>query len=203
MKTNIAIVKKPFEIEGDESYDVGSEAIILTAFNTETEYAVASDMHGYTLISKAFFEPYEESSTDVVTENNKNMSADKLMIGDLVIFNSFHHGSNHKVITAVSIISEQDILTEYGHSKGDNLEPIKLTHEILVKNGFVEDQLGYFKIGKGEYNEIYLCEVSYGFVLCCKLFGSIDEYVYLFDCEYVHELQHTLKSFGIKKKIVL
>ena len=24
MKTNIAIVKKPFEIEGDESYDVGS-----------------------------------------------------------------------------------------------------------------------------------------------------------------------------------
>ena len=35
MKTNVAIVKKPFEIEGDESYDVGSEAIILTAFNTK------------------------------------------------------------------------------------------------------------------------------------------------------------------------
>ena len=35
MKTNVAIVNKPFEIEGDESYDVGSEAIILTAFNTK------------------------------------------------------------------------------------------------------------------------------------------------------------------------
>ena len=35
MKTNVAIVKKPFEIEGDESYDAGSEAIILTAFNTK------------------------------------------------------------------------------------------------------------------------------------------------------------------------
>ena len=37
MKTNVAIVKKPFEIEGDESYDVGSEAIILTAFNTKKD----------------------------------------------------------------------------------------------------------------------------------------------------------------------
>ena len=35
MKTNVAIVKKPFEIGGDESYDAGSEAIILTAFNTK------------------------------------------------------------------------------------------------------------------------------------------------------------------------
>ena len=71
MKTNVAIVKKPFEIEGDESYDVGSEAIILTAFNTKKEYAVASDMGWYVRVPKEYFEDGLKESWGYLGKNTR------------------------------------------------------------------------------------------------------------------------------------
>lgn len=76
----------------------------------------------------------------------------------------------------------------------NRLEGIQITEEILLKNGF------YY---------------TYPFMgwrlLCCDFYwdnGSI--YIYkndcnirICDCKFVHELQHFLKTVGIKKNIII
>ena len=70
-KEKIEEYNKQLQMSANESYDVGSEAIILTAFNTETEYAVASDMGWYVRVPKEYFEDGLKESWGYLGKNTR------------------------------------------------------------------------------------------------------------------------------------
>ena len=79
-------------------------------------------------------------------------------------------------------------------------EPVPLTGELLMKNGFVPNKKvrsWYFRDGS-----VYISWGVWGRALVSsfgKKFGNRMN----FDCHYVHELQQALRLFHIEKEIVL
>jgi hypothetical protein len=85
-----------------------------------------------------------------------------------------------------------------------DLQPIPLTKEILLNNGFEEfcegcivkelsdDEIPTLYVWNGSIKSLYVVD-NY----------STNKYTYVKECKYVHEFQHELKSCGIKKEIVL
>ena len=141
------------------------------------------------------------------------MKATDLMIGDWVYC---HHPSLPKEAIRVErgLINNLDWQNQ-GHIKeGDTLyrevEPIPLTPEILVQNGFVEKE-GYDSerrfewVSEDERTEVKVWLYTADEVVTADVWKNVyyeDEVHYsLPQPHYVHELQHALKLCGIAKTI--
>ena len=83
-----------------------------------------------------------------------------------------------------------------GRSISDT-EPIPLTSDILVKNGFDKDE-------RSKYFHVYTLNIkgSYDFDIC---WSSVNGFNYEGDLmlTYVHQLQHLLRLCGIEKELVI
>ena len=110
--------------------------------------------------------------------------ANNLMIGDWVEDVDFGKGmvfaisfGDEHVVTLVP----EDITQPFIHVSTEGINPIPLTTEILVKNGFSTNGL-----------DVALFDRKGG-----------DDFVGAANIQYVHELQHILRLCGLDKKIVL
>ena len=117
------------------------------------------------------------------------MDVKDLMIGDKLktVFN--------QKIVEVKEIKQICIYTECNAYEYNEVEPIPLTIEILVKNGFTSRKDGYDIGIPLLYWDKYRTAVC-GWTHC-------DDIIEVFDCRYVHQLQHALKLCGIDKEIEL
>ena len=114
------------------------------------------------------------------------MKREELMINDIV----FDYTKTPVKVCAVG----QDIVVKNSFGVGslepNELSPIPLTEEILVKNGFVKTWNGDWQLK--EYSTIII---------------SKDYYVEIFErtirIDYVHELQHILHSACVEKELVI
>ena len=77
----------------------------------------------------------------------------------------------------------------------DRIDPIPLTEDILVKNGFVGER-------RSKYFHLYTLEFdTWDFEI---YWGSVNGFSYEnIKLSYVHELQHLLRLVGIQKEIEL
>ena len=94
---------------------------------------------------------------------------------------------------------DADFQTDY-----ENVHPIELTKEILLKNGFKNFYGGGCIIKELDDNEIptlYIWDGNDSLYVVDNY--SINKYTYIKRCKYVHEFQHELKSCGIEKEIIL
>lgn len=134
------------------------------------------------------------------------MKANELMIGDWVKTNDLYKAIKDVKVRAISQYSVQDETTSQW-IECQHIEPIPLTAEILEKNGFIRQQLGYFRY---ENEDNYLAMVFYPKEKNYTLGGY--DYIDIFKgritlrgmpISCVHELQHILKDCRIDKEIVL
>lgn len=80
----------------------------------------------------------------------------------------------------------------------NQIKKIKLTEEILYKNGFPKDNIGF---GYFEEDKDLRLELS---IIGTQIWWTIGDNEYrLLRLQYVHELQHALRLCGIEKEIVL
>lgn len=126
---------------------------------------------------------------------------DSLQIGDWV--NVF---GTPKQIEGVRKFRNGDEIVYYDGDNGnfiENVAPIPLTKEILLKNGFEDFAGGGCIIKEPEDDEepIYIWNGNDSIYVVD--YCSLNKYTYIKECKYVHEFQHELKSCGIKKEIVL
>ena len=105
------------------------------------------------------------------------MNASDLMIGDWVVYNGDVEYTDPIRIEGMDIATDMLITSDREDVGFNGVEPIPLTTEILEKNGF--------KFGR-----------------LFKFHGDIWWY-HGIKIEKVHELQHVLRLFGIKKEIEL
>ena len=115
------------------------------------------------------------------------MKAEDLMVGDWVNL----YGEPIKInIDDLCTIDRDET-----YDNGVHCKPILITPEILEKNGYKRGLLIHeYKISDGLYYDLE-CGIL--------LFGYEHGTVLEINCNYVHELQHTLKLCGIEKEIVL
>lgn len=118
------------------------------------------------------------------------MKIDELMIGDLLYWDT--EGKKYPYpITA----------EDFANGAVSGLTPIPLTNDILETVGFkkIINDCGrvYYELGLNEYNsKLFLYNNS----VVIDFEGND---IYLCDCEYVHELQHVLKTCKIEKHFLL
>ncbi len=139
------------------------------------------------------------------------MEVKELMIGDCV-YNK-HHGKNIRLTQydffthTHNEVGEQELMPCMRPTSGRDLEPIVLKRIHLTKNGFkatnAEDTEFVYRDG-------YEIKVSFdeGFPeddIPPIIFLTIEfaEKSIAMPIEYVHELQHAMRLFGIKKEIVI
>lgn len=125
---------------------------------------------------------------------------------DLMIYDFVKHDGTIKIVDAVYLysVSVHDPSEPWGVAKSelvsvDDIEPIPLTEEILVKNGWDFTKSGNSVYCKEDTNgDVELSKDEYGF------YWSInsDEYVIL-RIDYVHTLQHLLRLCGIDKELTI
>lgn len=125
------------------------------------------------------------------------MKATDLMVGDWVNYKSPSSGKLQPVKIKNIYGVEFNCEVEYwniksGYSISDT-EPIKLTEDILVKNGFGKVNNQYF-FGQVEIKELRDCWV----IIINKEDADVD-----INIHYVHQLQHLLRLVGIEKEIEL
>lgn len=134
------------------------------------------------------------------------MKATELMIGDWVYSSRECFKGNIKISGIVShslsfpirSIDAEDDSEIYYHE--DEIEPIRLTPEILTKNDFAYNGLerGYIRLTALVYNELIGGDVVVKFqegsaqVFIHAGFGLIG---FIGTVSYVHELQHILRNF--------
>ena len=142
------------------------------------------------------------------------MKAEDLMIGDWVdVYHELPDESGFYKPLQVTGIHRNDGVC-FGHSviespwidpeEFDASEPIPLTKEILLKNGFEHFSGGGCIIKELDDNEIptlYIWDGNNSIYVVD--YYSTNRYTYIKECKYVHEFQHELKSCGIEKEIVL
>lgn len=114
------------------------------------------------------------------------MKINELMIGDWLYWDSSPYP-----------ITVED----FANGNVSDLKPIPLTNDILETIGFkkITNKYGhvYYELGLNEYNnKLFLYNNS----VVINFEGND---IYLCDCEYLHELQHVLKSCKIKKYVLL
>lgn len=115
------------------------------------------------------------------------MKTSDLMIGDWVIG---HSGKPFKIG-----VIDPDFLY------WNEIEPIPLTHEILVKIGFeTQPNIGYI-IDDWDGNQIIYDSWNHALRIIKDYKTCLD--IETFDDLAVHELQHALKICGINKEITL
>lgn len=137
---------------------------------------------------------------------------------DLTVCDFVKHDGTIKIVDAVYLcsVSVHDPSKPWGVALSklvhvDDIEPIKLTEEILVKNGFCEN-IHYYPYPTYEYSDDENFVVRIAFPQDCdkteynKTFCEIDAKwcdILHIDCEYVHQLQHLMRLCGIEKEIEL
>lgn len=119
------------------------------------------------------------------------MKANELMIGDWVLADGVPY--RVEAIHRTGAIS----VGNWNHYNPNFIAPIRLTHEILEKNGFERLGTNYVLIGHpfvltnpskpDEYKDNYWLRVASVAV----------------NIKYVHELQHALRLCGIEKEITI
>ncbi|MBR1525185.1 MAG: hypothetical protein IJ640_00800 [Prevotella sp.] len=131
------------------------------------------------------------------------------MIGDFVAINEpdNYHGYIGKVCIINDVTGYITVFIEnhdYHDVLCDDKQPIPLTPEILEKNGF-KTRISYIKDKWN--NEYTLMQDEDKIIYWEKGYVYLEEGetadVYLFSCQFVHELQHALKLCGIEKEIQL
>ena len=133
------------------------------------------------------------------------MRVTDLIVGDWVSVN----GLNLKVgaIHADEIgVFDPDYKIYWCSDDGlDRIDPIPLTEEILVKNGFKKNDRGDFVID----DTIVIAKENYcpkNYYACTWYQEDFDDEIYYIGiCEltFVHQLQHLLRLAGIEKEIEL
>ena len=134
------------------------------------------------------------------------MKVTDLMIGDWV---KVHFGEYNETIGSdvygqvaelyddgrieVTVNNEPSSYWNIEKERGDEILPIPLTTEILEKNGWCLDEID------GSYRH---CDNNFWIGGRNAPFGILVSNKYI-EVNYVHELQHLLKSCKIDKKIVL
>ena len=124
------------------------------------------------------------------------MKTSELMIGDYIVNTEF--GKNK--IDKIETLKPRRVWLKRGKTYVPIkcIEPIQLTTEILEKNGFVKDDNMYYWI----WSVIDDC-MSYDKETSKVRIFSVSGLTFVKILQYVHELQHALRLFGIKKEIVL
>lgn len=137
------------------------------------------------------------------------MKVENLMIGDWVIItepDDFHgYVGEVKIINYETGYVTVHIPNMHLHAVFvEDLQPIPLTKELLIKNGFEEFCEGCIikELSDDEIPTLYIWNGSVKSI-CVVDNYSTNKYTYVKECEYVHEFQHELKSCGIEKEIVL
>jgi len=136
------------------------------------------------------------------------MKVTELMIGDWVSYNGHSvlvealNKSNGYAIEKDMISIKLNDDTCLGIN-AERLEPLRVTDEIILKNGFKiteQNEMGYihYEIEEPEYVEIE--NFSRHFTLTIWSYSDI---VYHKDISYVHEIQHAFKNHDVEKEIIV
>ena len=130
------------------------------------------------------------------------MKADELMIGDWVLYVGTPMRITGRLIDDLEF-------NELNYIEREGFEPIPITPEILEKNGFMKETDGEWAIWNiGEegtnsefdslyfqdFRKLYTRDWRFSFDLYGRGHGGIH-------IQYVHELQHALRLYGIEKDI--
>jgi len=148
------------------------------------------------------------------------MKREELIVGDWVmsrryigpsrVYATYLNTSDERF--AVTITNEaEDGSTTAGHSM-DELTPIPITNEILEKNGFYKINAMEAELDVEGEDTVYSLEIKEPYTIVevedtdqdlrwvnLRVKGEGCEKL----VQYVHELQHAFKFFGIEKEIVL
>lgn len=125
------------------------------------------------------------------------MKKEDLMIGDWV--NIQIGKDDEPMYSQVEQLWECEIDADF-QTDYENVYPIKLTKEILYKNGFNGEVYLLINVGDEKILEYYPFEHRLSLLYDE---GKNQELLFRCQCFYVHEFQHALKMCGIKKEIVL
>lgn len=126
------------------------------------------------------------------------MEATELMVGDLVNI------KGKPVKVTLDDLKTMLILFE---DVDFHIEPIELTSEILVKNGFEKqedaNEWSYYKSkdGKGQY--MILWSMDYNYLEIGSYTEEFGEFNRMGIMRYVHQLQHALRLCGIDKELTI
>ena len=131
------------------------------------------------------------------------MNAEVLMIGDRI------RQKESGLLLQVSEIRPPYIIAvgEYGQFHENSIEPIQLTPEILVANGFESRELYHFtlyQLGKESFSIAYdlLLKNLYAFTKTfqagCRLCTTPDKSELSIQIQYVHELQQAMRLIGLR-----
>ena len=139
------------------------------------------------------------------------MNANRFSLGDWCLYGK-RYGiiqkiSNNSACVLVNTGVQDEIIVE----TWDNIDPVKLTQDILEKNGFIEIVEDIYKCCVGEvYIEIGIYKPMFIYIGASVI---TPEEVYDTDILsttkanggdfFVHDLQHALRLSGIDKKIKL
>jgi len=126
-----------------------------------------------------------------------------LMVGGWVNYKSPSSGKLHPIkienIYGVEFNCEVEDWNIISGKSISDTEPITLTEDILVKNGWDFTKRGYSVYCKEDTNgDVELSKDEYGFYWSI----NCDEYVIL-RIDYVHTLQHLLRLCCIEKELVI
>lgn len=135
---------------------------------------------------------------------------------DLTICDFVKHDGTIKIVDAIYLysVSVHDPSKPWGVASSelvhvDDIEPIKFTEEILVKNGFYRSpRWHYCEITTDDGFKIYVqlgCGGTIDYVRITKHNSDLMErdLDVTVSIHYVHELQHLLRLCGVEKEIEL
>lgn len=130
------------------------------------------------------------------------MKAKDLMIGDWVVW-----ATRPTKIDAIAEGGFSVHLKDEGWQSIDAIEPIKLTPEILEKNGFeIRGKRKYFLVPNDPSLAIKrepIIGANGNSFLIGHFWERNKEFRWFAETDYVHELQHALRLCGIEKEIEL
>lgn len=122
----------------------------------------------------------------------KELNCQDLMVGDWI-------EDGYKKAQVTSITCDGIVETTAAISNIEVIEPIKLTEDILVKNGFDFTKRNYGVCCKEDkYGDVELSKDENGFYWSI----NTDEYEIL-RIDYVHTLQHLLRLCGVEKELTI
>lgn len=173
---------------------------------------MASDMLNLS-INKEMLTPVSWQEGNILVEEEENdMKATDLMLGDLVIHGFGEAGTiteicQNSVVIKANSFDVGDGMNEVSFAINE-LKPIPLTAEILAKNfnstEIPDDPYGAYFYESDEYIEVYIKEYTDGLweVVVDEIeFSSLPTWkMYVSN---VHQLQHALRLCNISKKIEL
>lgn len=126
------------------------------------------------------------------------MKINELMIGDYICLDGDVNYDNPIRIQQIGYQGENDIIADSDVFGVEDIIPIPLTEDILVKNGYKSTQgLDFYWLD----DKKHCCIKNYdGKRLFCYKQGINDVWLVV---KYVHTLQHLLRLCGIEKSIIL